>query len=443
MESPVEGTHRLAPYLFLCATFFLIGIFYDTTALALSVVLTSVAVVMKHYAHLSAVSIARSTTSVRVDAKTESEDVVVEFEIRNTTRIPVVLGEYSLQYSSLLRISDTPRAGILVLPPLGAARLAFRFSGRAGTYRVGPLRVLVRDPLGLFRSKELEVRGEVEVKVLPRVEYAVVRKLWVTTRKSGLVKTKLPGEGVEIYDIRDYRPGDELRYVVWRVFASRGVIAVKEMEKESYQYVMFIVDSTRDMWVGPVRQTPVEHFSRVVASIAYYLCSRGYSVSTVVFNERKISSSGKPFGGLKGVRATYRVLSDVEYVESEEGRRREVSEVYGGVLEKVVALLPRERALVFLFSRPTGEVRERSINQFSNALRARGHVFFLVTPIVVKYEMADMPGWAQKLYQLKLYEVLREDLDSVKRLRSSGVRVIAVTPAYIPQRVVQVVEQYM
>ncbi|MCX8209375.1 MAG: DUF58 domain-containing protein, partial [Sulfolobales archaeon] len=241
----------------------------------------------------------------------------------------------------------------------------------------------------------------------------------------------------ELYDIRDYRPGDEIRHVVWRVFASRGEIAVKEMERESYQHVLFIVDSTKDMWIGPTKQTPAEHFSRIVASVAYYLCLRGYNVSTVVFNERKISSSGKPSSGLRGMRETYRVLSDIEYVG--DGER----DGYSGVFEKIVTHLPRERTLVFLFSRPTGEVREYFVNQLSRALRARGHILFLVSPLVVKYEIADIPSWAQKLYQLKLYEVLKEDLDSIRKLRVSGVRVIAVAPTYVPQRVVQVVEQYM
>jgi uncharacterized protein (DUF58 family) len=127
---------------------------------------------------------------------------------------------------------------------------------------VGPLKISVRDPLGLFRSSDMEVFTGTGVSILPKVETAVVKRLWTYTRSSGLVKSRHPGEGVELFDIREYRPGDELRRVVWRVFSSRGVLAVKELERETSQYVLFVVDSTKGMWVGPPRQTPAGHVGR-------------------------------------------------------------------------------------------------------------------------------------------------------------------------------------
>lgn len=436
MGDLVSRTHRLAPYVFVCVSLATVGIFYERTLIPYSLVLVSVAIIMKYYAALSASAISKATVSARARATTEAADVLVEFELKNNTRIPVLLAEYSLSYSPLLKLLGPAKAGLLVIPPSSTMRLVFTFSGRAGTYRVGPLRAVVRDPLGLFRSGEIEVYGTLDVKVLPSIEPTVVRRLWLMTRRSGLVKTRQPGEGVEFYDIREYRPGDELRNVVWRLYASRGALAVKEMEKESFQYVAFLVDSSREMWVGPPRQTPAEHFSRIVASISYYLCSRGYNVSAIVFNERRVSSSGRPSGGKDGLRRVYRTLLDLEYAEDSQG---EVS--LDSVVGRLASLVPRERTLVFLFTRPVGQAREEFVVKLSDILRSKNHVLFLVTPLIVSYETSGVPAWAKRLYQLKLYEILKEDIESIARLRSRGVRTIAVDPSYVPQRVVRIIEE--
>lgn len=438
MEHLVKRTHRLAPYLFVCTTLAIVGVLYEETFIGYAMVLACVAILMRQYSSLSVAAVSRLAVEVRTDATTEVRDVLVKFKLRNTTMVPVLLGEYSLFYPPLLKIKTPSRTGLVIIPPRGVCELSFTFGGRAGTYRVGPLKMVVRDPLGLYRSDEIEVHGVTEVKVLPSIEWVAVKKLWVFTRKSGLVKARQAGEGVELYDIREYNPGDELRHVVWRLYASRGVLAVKEMERESYQHVVFLVDSTRDAWVGPPRQTPVEHFSRIVASVAYYLCLKGYSVSVLVFNERKISSSGKPARGSEGFRRLYRVLSDIEYVE--DGAE---PSTLGIVSDRVLTLVPRERTLVFLFTRPSGGGREDQLFRISDSLKSRGHEFFLVTPVVLSYDTSDMPPLAQKLYQLKLYEVLRDDLTSLAKLRARGIKVVAIDPTYVPQRVVRIVEELL
>ena len=39
---------------------------------------------------------------------------------------------------------------------------------------------------------------------------------------SGERASREPGQGVEFHDFRPYQPGDELRYVDWRVYARTG-----------------------------------------------------------------------------------------------------------------------------------------------------------------------------------------------------------------------------
>jgi uncharacterized protein (DUF58 family) len=80
------------------------------------------------------------------------------------------------------------------------------FKGRVGLHRIGPLRAVLRDPLGLYRGVELSLGHVLEVRVRPRASERVVRALLQASRASGISRSRRPGEGVEFYSVRDYRP---------------------------------------------------------------------------------------------------------------------------------------------------------------------------------------------------------------------------------------------
>jgi len=432
----VTRTQRLVPYLLATAFTALLGVLLSAQLATLSVVLLSVAVLMRYYAELCYYVLQRLTVSPSVRASIEGGDTVVELEVVNPTAVPVVAAEFSLLYSEILRLSEGSKAGALIIPPRGRVRLRFTFKGRSGTHRVGPLKLVARDPLGLFRTEEVEVSRAFEVRVYPFIEEAVVRRLWLYTRSSGLARSRRPGEGVELYSLRDYQPGDEPRRLAWRVLASQGRLAVKDFEMESYQHVLFVIDSTRDMWFGPYGQTPVEHGVRVVASVARYLARRGYMLSAVVLSERGVYPSGRPATGVQGFRRVYSTLARIEHSGSGTGG----DEVLGKALGLVYTHLPRERTVVFLFTRPTSTIREDAVVRWFKVLESSGHVAYLITPVITSYELADLPPWAQKLYRVKLFESTTIDLERVSRLRKLGIRTVAVGPADLPQRIVNIVE---
>ncbi|MCS7110851.1 MAG: DUF58 domain-containing protein [Ignisphaera sp.] len=431
----VSATRRLLSILIISSFSIALSIAIDPSLLGVALLLLSIAIFSRVYAELSTSALTLLEVDVYRGVESDRSPVEIVYTIRNPTLVPIALAEYSLHYSSLLRLVGGSSAGVAVIPPKSSIKLRFVFSGRVGSYTIGPLYMVSRDVFGLFRSSATEVFHPIRVSIPPSIDYAVVRRLWVYTRAAGLAKSRVPGEGVELYDVREYVPGDELRKIVWRFLAYSGMLVVREAERESYQHILFVVDSSRDMWFGPPGQTPAEHCARIVAAIASYLARRGYLISAAVYSENGCILSGRPLTGLAGFRRVYNTLSQISCTEE--------GEVYSWLptaLRSIAVNLPREHSLILIFTRVASREKLEILTQWLKTIELKGHTAYIVTPITAGYEVADLPPYTQKLYYIKLYTTIKQDLDYINTLKKHGVKVIATKPSDIPQKIINIIE---
>jgi uncharacterized protein (DUF58 family) len=132
--------------------------------------------------------------------------------------------------------------------PSGSA-VSHRYSlrcTRRGVYEVGPLVAVTSDPLGLTQ-RDHEVAPRFELLVHPRVEEVSDRPL---TRQFEDPPIRPPVSkpfptGLEFYGMRDYKPGDDLRRIVWRASARMGKLMVREAEQGITDRITIIIDTDR------------------------------------------------------------------------------------------------------------------------------------------------------------------------------------------------------
>ena len=132
--------------------------------------------------------------------------------------------------------------------PAGAA-VSHRYSlrcSRRGVYEVGPLVAITSDPLGLTQ-RDHEVAPRFELLVHPRVEEVSDRPL---TRQFEDPPIRPPVSkpfptGFEFYGMRDYKPGDDLRRIVWRASARMGKLMVREAEQGITDRITIVLDTDR------------------------------------------------------------------------------------------------------------------------------------------------------------------------------------------------------
>ncbi len=103
---------------------------------------------------------------------------------------------------------------------------------------------------------------------------------------TGLHASPRRGFSVEFAEHRPYQPGDDLRYLDWRVAARSDRWLVKQYEEETNLRAFLILDASRSMqWTGdPRRLTKLAYAERVAAAIALLLLRQRDAVGLVAFD---------------------------------------------------------------------------------------------------------------------------------------------------------------
>src|SRR5690606_3869083 len=80
-------------------------------------------------------------------------------------------------------------------------------------------------------------------------------------------RSKKSGSGIEFADHRDYKPGDDFRYVDFNVYRRFGRLLVRLYEEEEDLSIYFVVDTSASMGFGGGKK--LRYAKQLTAALAY------------------------------------------------------------------------------------------------------------------------------------------------------------------------------
>jgi uncharacterized protein (DUF58 family) len=102
---------------------------------------------------------------------------------------------------------------------------------------------------------------------------------------SGLHRSPYHGFSVEFTEYRQYSPGDDLRYLDWKLYARSDRYYLKRFEDETNLRCYLLVDLSRSMGFGSLAYDKATYAKTAAATIAYFLALQRDAVGLVTFDE--------------------------------------------------------------------------------------------------------------------------------------------------------------
>src|SRR5580658_5296116 len=200
------------------------------------------------------------------------------------------------------------------------------------------------DPRTLMRIKSLQIRARVAVEGFIK----------------GIHRSPYHGFSVEFSEYREYSPGDDPRYLDWRLFARSDRYYVKRFEDETNLRCYLVVDTSRSMGYRSGAYDKSDYARTAAATIAHFLAMQRDAVGLMLFEDRiteYLPARYRP-GHLR------RLMAALD--RDPAGRATDLV----GPLEEIAATV-RKRGLIILISdllAPTQALQTRL-----GYLRSRGH----------------------------------------------------------------------
>lgn len=201
------------------------------------------------------------------------------------------------------------------------------------------------------------------------------------------------GRGMAFSEVRQYQPGDDVRFIDWNVSARMNEAYVKVFSEEREMTVMLLVDLSASERFGSVGRPKIETVAEVAALLAFSAIKNNDRVGLILFTDR-VERYVPP---KKGKGHVMRVVTEILTAEPKgKGTDLRVAlDLLGGV--------QRRRAVAFLVSDLIAQDWERSLR-----IASARHDLIPVQVVDPREEELPDVGWAL-VEDLESGEVLEID----------------------------------
>lgn len=177
-------------------------------------------------------------------------------------------------------------------------------------------------------------------RILYRLDWQVIRRL--DGLLQGDYRTLFYGYGVDLADLREYQPEDDIRYIDWNVTARMDAPYVRQYVEDRELTAWFLLDLSPSMDFGLVDRQKRTALVEFVATVARLLTRHGNRVGAILYGDR-VRRTVPPRGGKIQV---LRLINDLlRQPMLERAPMTDLGQLLDGALNSI-----KRRSLIFVVS---------------------------------------------------------------------------------------------
>ena len=158
---------------------------------------------------------------------------------------------------------------------------------------------------------------------------------------SGLHKSPYQGFSVEFAEHREYVPGDDLRYVDWKIYGKSDRIYLKQYEEETNFSCYLLIDTSESMQYQSEHAavSKLEYARYVAAALAYLVIQQQDAVGLATF-DRSVSNFIRPLSTPSHLKQLFHVMD-----QTPAGGETAMGPIFHDLAERI-----KKRGLVIVLS---------------------------------------------------------------------------------------------
>jgi uncharacterized protein (DUF58 family) len=211
------------------------------------------------------------------------ESLAISYEVRNQKRFWPTLSVTISELDSVDAFAKQPHAYLLhVASRTTAVVPAELIPRRRGLHRLDRFQISTSFPFG-FIKRALERSSIDSLLVFPPIGHVSPKllTLFQSAERSGSSMRPRRGGMDEFYGLKEYRTGENPRYIYWRRSAHTGTLVSKEMTHVSPPRMLLLVDTCIGTEPDRKRQADVERVIAMAASIIDKSLAMGLSLGMI------------------------------------------------------------------------------------------------------------------------------------------------------------------
>jgi uncharacterized protein (DUF58 family) len=123
-------------------------------------------------------------------------------------------------------------------------------------------------------------------RLLRRLDWTVIRRL--DGALQGDYSTLFYGAGIDLSDLREYQPQDDIRHIDWNVTARMNLLHVRQFLEDRELTTWFLADLSRSMRFGPAQRQKATVLIDFVGTLARLLTRGGNRVGAILYDTRSV-----------------------------------------------------------------------------------------------------------------------------------------------------------
>lgn len=230
------------------------------------------------------------------------EKITIEYQVKNRSFFRISYLEIHSDIANQLTGVESPKVTMLLDKKASYTHKETILLKRRGYYQVGGIIVTIKDVFGFYSFKK-KISSNTSLLVYPQTINLSTFKI-TTSHQTGeaIVQNSFFQDKSRIDSLREYREGDSVKAIHWKLSAKKDNPIVKDYENRGDTYATIFLDNYRKLFKNDVERRLEDKVASAALSIVNYCLDQSIEVSLETQNEQglievqgHLKSDYKPF----------------------------------------------------------------------------------------------------------------------------------------------------